>query len=141
MACHWCGERHGVDQLCQRAQRGMTRRSFGFLFGAGLAASMMAIRGVEGVATPDTMATSLSFDGKRPSWLDVYQSPNPNGPFKKIGSLDVSTGASSLPPLTKGGYIRVTGCFAGGIVIGTSYDLTGSSVSVLLDHSTRRSLK
>jgi hypothetical protein len=39
--CQWCGDRHGVDQLCQRAQRGMTRRSFCFLFGAGVAGAML----------------------------------------------------------------------------------------------------
>lgn len=37
MTCHWCGDTHGTDQLCQRAERGMTRRSFCFLFGAGIA--------------------------------------------------------------------------------------------------------
>jgi hypothetical protein len=35
--CQWCGDRHGADQLCAKAQRGMTRRSFCFLFGAGIA--------------------------------------------------------------------------------------------------------
>lgn len=40
--CQWCGDRHGVDQLCQRAQRGMTRRSFCFMFGAGVAGAMVA---------------------------------------------------------------------------------------------------
>jgi hypothetical protein len=38
--CRWCGEAHDVDRLCQRAQRGMTRRSFCFLFGAGVAAGL-----------------------------------------------------------------------------------------------------
>jgi hypothetical protein len=37
--CRWCGEAHDVDRLCQRAQRGMTRRSFCFLFSAGVAAA------------------------------------------------------------------------------------------------------
>lgn len=41
MNCHWCGEKHDTDQLCQRAQRGMTRRSFCFLFGAGIAGAML----------------------------------------------------------------------------------------------------
>lgn len=36
MTCNWCGDQHGADQLCQRAQLGMTRRSFCFLFGAGI---------------------------------------------------------------------------------------------------------
>ena len=36
--CYWCGDQHARDQLCQRAQRGLTRRSFCFLFGAGSAA-------------------------------------------------------------------------------------------------------
>jgi len=40
MPCQWCGDNHGVDQLCRRAQRGMTRRSFCFLFGAGVAGVM-----------------------------------------------------------------------------------------------------
>lgn len=35
-ACSWCGDRHTNDRLCQRAQRGLTRRSFCFLFGAGV---------------------------------------------------------------------------------------------------------
>lgn len=42
--CRWCGDYHPVDQLCQRAQRGLTRRSFCFLFGAGLAATALGIR-------------------------------------------------------------------------------------------------
>jgi hypothetical protein len=42
MACQWCGETHGPDRLCARAQRGMTRRSFCFLFGAGIAAAVLA---------------------------------------------------------------------------------------------------
>ncbi len=41
MPCHWCGDEHRSDQLCQRAQRGMTRRSFCFLFGAGVAGAML----------------------------------------------------------------------------------------------------
>ena len=44
MTCQWCDERHGADQLCQRAQRGMTRRSFCFLFGAGLAGAALATK-------------------------------------------------------------------------------------------------
>lgn len=39
--CNWCGDRHSIDQLCQRAQRGMTRRSFCFLFGAGIVGAML----------------------------------------------------------------------------------------------------
>ena len=40
--CNWCGDTHRSDQLCQRAQRGMTRRSFCFLFGAGIAGAALA---------------------------------------------------------------------------------------------------
>ena len=40
--CEWCGDTHRSDQLCQRAQRGMTRRSFCFLFGAGVAGLALA---------------------------------------------------------------------------------------------------
>lgn len=40
--CHWCGDQHGLTALCQRAQRGLTRRSFCFLFGAGVAGAMLA---------------------------------------------------------------------------------------------------
>jgi len=39
MTCQWCGDCHGPDRLCARAERGLTRRSFLFLFGAGLAAA------------------------------------------------------------------------------------------------------
>lgn len=35
--CRWCGEPHDTTRLCQKAQRGLTRRSFCFLFGAGVA--------------------------------------------------------------------------------------------------------
>jgi hypothetical protein len=52
MTCQWCGDRHGADQLCQRAQRGMTRRSFFGLFGAGVAGAVVAS------ALPWPMATS-----------------------------------------------------------------------------------
>jgi hypothetical protein len=43
MTCEWCGECHAIDRLCQRAQRGMTRRSFCFLFGAGIAAASVGV--------------------------------------------------------------------------------------------------
>jgi hypothetical protein len=42
MTCHWCGDDHRSDQLCQRAQRGLTRRSFFGLFGAGVAGVVVA---------------------------------------------------------------------------------------------------
>lgn len=41
--CQWCGDTHAIDRLCQRAQRGMTRRSFCFLFGVGLAAAAVPL--------------------------------------------------------------------------------------------------
>lgn len=37
--CQWCGDTHRSDQLCRR---GMTRRSFCFLFGAGVAGLALA---------------------------------------------------------------------------------------------------
>ena len=40
--CRWCGEPHAVEKLCARAQRGMTRRSFLFLTGAGVAGMALA---------------------------------------------------------------------------------------------------
>jgi len=43
MSCQWCGESHGADRLCQRAQRGMTRRAFCFLFGTGVGAAALGI--------------------------------------------------------------------------------------------------
>lgn len=42
MTCHWCGDDHGVEQLCGRGQRAMTRRSFLFLAGAGTAGLLIA---------------------------------------------------------------------------------------------------
>jgi len=42
-ACPWCGELHDGDQLCQRASRGLTRRSFCFLFGVGVGAMALGI--------------------------------------------------------------------------------------------------
>jgi hypothetical protein len=37
--CEWCGERHAKEALCEKVKRkGMTRRSFLFLGGVGLAA-------------------------------------------------------------------------------------------------------
>ena len=50
-SCPWCGERHASDRLCQR---GLTRRSFCFLFGAGIAAAALP-----GRAGP----VALPFDG------------------------------------------------------------------------------
>ena len=38
--CQWCGDDHPIDKLCGRAQKGMTRRAFCFLFGAGAAAAL-----------------------------------------------------------------------------------------------------
>jgi len=43
MPCSWCGEPHASDHLCQRATRGVTRRSFCFLFGAGIAAAVLPL--------------------------------------------------------------------------------------------------
>lgn len=43
MKCQWCGESHDVNRLCERAQRGMTRRSFCFLFGAGVGAMALGV--------------------------------------------------------------------------------------------------
>jgi len=34
--CQWCGDTHPADRLCQRASKTLTRRSFCFLFGAGI---------------------------------------------------------------------------------------------------------
>lgn len=42
--CSFCDESHATDRLCQRAQRGMTRRSFLFLFGSGVAAATLVDR-------------------------------------------------------------------------------------------------
>jgi hypothetical protein len=42
--CPWCGVAHAADRLCQQAQRDMTRRSFCFLVGAGLAAAVVGIQ-------------------------------------------------------------------------------------------------
>ena len=41
MTCAWCGDDHGVDALCARAQRGLTRRSFIFLSSAAIVGAMM----------------------------------------------------------------------------------------------------
>jgi len=86
--CQWCGDRHGVDQLCQRAQRGLTRRSFCFLFGAGVAGALVAGAApenywyldrtgvyraftVEDIArafhVPPSMIVSV-YDGYNPTW-------------------------------------------------------------------------
>lgn len=43
MTCRWCGDDHPADRLCEKAERGMTRRSFCFLFGAGLAVLPVAV--------------------------------------------------------------------------------------------------
>jgi len=42
MTCKWCGDDHGVEQLCGRGQRAMSRRSFLFLTGAGVAGLVLA---------------------------------------------------------------------------------------------------
>lgn len=43
MICRWCGDNHPIARLCQSAQRGITRRSFCFLFGAGLVATTIPL--------------------------------------------------------------------------------------------------
>lgn len=48
--CRWCGEPHDTKRLCQQTQRGLTRRSFCFLFGAGVAS--VATGGLRTLATP-----------------------------------------------------------------------------------------
>lgn len=58
--CRWCGGRHALDQLCQRAQRGMTRRSFCFLFGAGVAG--LALSPAK-VCPQDGLELVLNFNG------------------------------------------------------------------------------
>jgi hypothetical protein len=36
VSCDWCGDAHGPERLCGRAHKALTRRSFCFLFGAGM---------------------------------------------------------------------------------------------------------
>jgi hypothetical protein len=40
--CPWCHDRHDLTALCQRAQRGMSRRSFLFLTATGVAGALLA---------------------------------------------------------------------------------------------------
>jgi hypothetical protein len=40
--CPWCHDRHDATALCARAQRGLTRRSFLFLTGAGVVGALLA---------------------------------------------------------------------------------------------------
>lgn len=97
MACHWCGDEHGVDQLCQRAQRGMTRRSFCFLFGAGIV----------GYALPpqedsfEIIAEIQPFDFNR-ILLDEFVTPQYLQPFKITGLRDLG------PFKITGTFIRAT---------------------------------
>lgn len=70
--CQWCGDEHGVDQLCQRAKRGMTRRSFCFLFGAGIAATALL-----GSAAPTPSSDwwpqwFVDSDGRTHHWFDRH---------------------------------------------------------------------
>ena len=41
-SCRWCGDDHGVDELCGRGQRAMTRRSFLFLTTSAVIAAAVA---------------------------------------------------------------------------------------------------
>lgn len=73
MTCKWCGDEHGVEQLCQRAQRGMTRRSFLFLTAAGVAGTIIA----------PTLAETLQFTHT------VY--PPPSGVNVNLGQMVAET--------------------------------------------------
>jgi len=42
MTCRYCGDLHRPDQLCKRGQLDVTRRSFCFLFGVGVAGTLLA---------------------------------------------------------------------------------------------------
>ena len=52
--CDWCGDTHDPTDLCQRAQRAVTRRSFCFLFGAGIVGAIAA-RAIQWPFDPETM--------------------------------------------------------------------------------------
>jgi hypothetical protein len=63
MTCQWCGDEHDVGKLCQRAQRGMTRRTFCFLFGTGVGALSLGF--VPSLPTPKTVARLTGEDVAR----------------------------------------------------------------------------
>lgn len=58
--CQWCGEPHSADRLCERAQRGMTRRSFCFLFSAGVGAAALGVLPLP--SAPTAVPLTLEFD-------------------------------------------------------------------------------
>jgi hypothetical protein len=100
--CSCCGDRHGVDQLCARAQRGMTRRSFCFLFGAGVAGLAIAGPVVAQASWPPTPSMTIAIDG-----VDISHY------VLSIGNVDISdalrevdyfVGMKKKEPITISGY-------------------------------------
>ena len=66
MICEWCGDDHPVDRLCQRAQRGMTRRSFLWLFGAGVATGLVGGLPTGAIRLPNS--APLGLRNASPDW-------------------------------------------------------------------------
>lgn len=83
MTCSWCGDHHGVDRLCQRAQRGVTRRSFFGILSAGAAGAVIASV-IPWTSQPQVLATA-SVVGRR-----LYRS-NGAGIYKMVAAINDNT--------------------------------------------------
>lgn len=80
--CSWCGDTHGPTQLCQRAQRSLTRRSFCFLFGAGFVAALTP--SLPCGIIPTEFVGRILLDGR---YIDVYD-VSPNGEYLQVWRTD-----------------------------------------------------
>lgn len=81
-SCAWCGDVHGPTQLCQRAQSGMSRRSFCFLFATGVAGLTLVPQiafsqslPTEGVLTWRGKTAVFPFGSGRPIRVPVLPPP------------------------------------------------------------------
>src|SRR5687768_556440 len=84
--CQWCGDNHDVDKLCQKAQTGMTRRSFCFLFGAGIVGAALGGEAITGILRRGEAAFEINYS---PNGGDLGRGPIPPGAYNVVLS-DVS---------------------------------------------------
>lgn len=92
MACEWCGDRHGADKLCQRAQRGMTRRSFCFLFGAGIAG--LSITGVDHAQSDSVLGKlTINADGS----INIYRKSGGAHVYRLVGTTPAGAWTDMVP--------------------------------------------
>lgn len=96
--CQWCGDVHEIDRLCARAQHGMTRRSFLFMAGAGLAAAAMpTLPNVERPFSVEQVARIFNVPERMLSPMPIgrvlYHGSSDGRAWKELARFDVAVDA------------------------------------------------